>query len=191
MPGIDPKEFYTKKIALHGFTARGVAWDSARTQRRRFAVLAEQLGNLRDSTLVDAGCGFGDFYLYLDERGNLPRRYTGIDLIPEMAAEARNRTGCKILRRNILQDSLPRADWYVASGSMNLLSREETAIFIRRCFEHSRKGFVFNLLEGREREGTFNYWRPSEIQKLCADLGAKARIIEGYLEEDMTVVLRG
>ncbi len=189
MPRIDQKIFYQKNIESYGLTAQGVAWDSARTQRRRFAVLAAQLGDLSDSTLVDAGCGFGDFYLYLKERGTLPRRYIGIDLVPEMVEAARERTGCEIVQRDILRQSLPMADWYAASGSMNLLSRTETAIFIRRCYEHARKGFVFNLLQGREREGIFGYWQPREVRELLRPLDARVEIIAGYLEGDMTVVL--
>ena len=189
MPRIDQKDFYEKNIATYGMTAGGVAWDSARTQRRRFAAIASRLGDLRNDSLVDAGCGFGDFYLYLREKGNLPKNYIGLDLCEAMVEEGRRRTGCRILRRDILRQSLPVADWYVASGSMNLLTRTETAIFIRRCFEHSRKGFVFNLLEGREREGIFSYWRPAEVRKFCANLGTKIEIVEGYLEGDMTVAL--
>ncbi len=56
-------------------------------------------------------------------------------------------------QRDILRQSLPMADWYVASGSMNLLSCIETAIFIRRCYEHARKGFVFNLIGGQRAGG--------------------------------------
>ena len=74
---------------------------------------------------------------------------------------------------------------------MNLLNRNETAIFIRRCFEHSQKGFIFNLLEGREREGIFSYWQPREVRELVRYLGAKVEIVEGYLEGDMTIVLQG
>ena len=189
MARTDQETFYHAHIARYGIDARGVAWDSARTQRRRFAVLAAQLGDLRESTLVDAGCGFGDLYLYLKERGKLPKRYIGIDLVPQMVEAARQRTGCRILQRDILRQSLPVADWYVASGSMNLLGRTETAIFIRRCYEHTRKGFVFNLLEGREREGEFAYWQPKEVRKLLRPLGARVEIVTGYLEGDMTVVL--
>ena len=189
MARIEQDRFYRENIKKYELTPRGVAWDSARTQRRRFSVLAAQLGDLRESTLVDAGCGFGDFYLFLRERGNLPRCYIGIDLVPEMVEEARKRTGCRILQRDILSGSLPRADWYVASGSMNLLTRSETAIFIRRCYEHARKGFVFNLLEGREREGEFAYWQPKEVLELLRPLGSRVEIVEGYLEGDMTVRL--
>ena len=191
MARVNQKSFYQSNIETYGLTAQGVAWDSPRTQRRRFAVLASCLGDLRGESIVDAGCGFGDFYLYLKERGNPPQRYIGIDLLEEMVEEARRRTGCRILKRDILRQSLPRADWYVASGSMNLLGRTETAIFIRRCFEHASKGFVFNLLEGREREGAFSYWHPREVRELLCALGARVEIVEGYLEGDMTVVLKG
>jgi SAM-dependent methyltransferase len=190
MPRIDQIAFYDDKLKTYGATAEGVAWDSAYTQRRRFGAIASCLGNLRNESLVDAGCGVGDFYLYLGEKGNPPQHYIGIDLHPEMVAAAKERTGCEILRRDILRQSLPTADWYVASGSMNLLTRSETGIFIRRCFEKSRKGFVFNLLEGKERVGEFGYWKPRDVIELCRPLGARVRIIEEYLEGDFTLFLQ-
>jgi SAM-dependent methyltransferase len=189
MARVDQIAFYDGKLRAHGPSAEGVAWDSAHTQRRRFGAIASCLGDLSHATLVDAGCGVGDFYLYLRNRGNPPGRYIGIDLHPQMVEAARERTGCEILCRDILRQSLPAADWYVASGSMNLLTRTETGIFIRRCYEKSRKGFVFNLLEGRERGREFGYWRPREVIELCRAFGAEITIKEGYLEGDFTVML--
>jgi len=81
------------------------------------------------------------------------------------------------------------ADWYVASGSMNLLTRLETKLFIQRCFEKSRKGFVFNLLCGKEQEGEFSYWSVHDVLELCKPLGAKVKIKEGYMDGDFTVML--
>jgi len=189
MARTDLRKFYEEHYEAHGVSAQGVAWESAHTQRRRFAVIASFLGDLTGRSLVDAGCGFGDFYLYLRERGNLPASYVGLDLCPSMVNEARKRTGCRIERRDILRQRLPEADWYVASGSMNLLTRTETGIFIRRCFEKSARGFVFNLLEGPQREGELGYWRAHEILRLCRPLSSKIEIKEGYLEGDMTILL--
>lgn len=190
MARINQKEFYQNHYDRYGVSAEGVAWDSSRTQRRRFAALASALGDVGQDTLMDAGCGFGDFYLYLREKDTLPKSYTGIDLCAPMVVEAKRRTGCTILQRDVLRQALPVADWYVASGSMNLLSRLETRLFIQRCFEKSRKGFVFNLLEGREREGEFSYWHPHEIREMCRVFTEKIEIKEGYLEGDFTVRLR-
>lgn len=190
MARIDQKIFYQDNYDMYGVTAEGVAWDSARTQKRRFSAIVSCLGDIKNDTLVDAGCGFGDFYLYLKEKNRLPKTYTGMDLCEPMVTEAKVRTGCKIVQRDILRQTIPLADWYVASGSMNLLTRVETGIFIQRCFEKSRKGFVFNLLQGREqKEGAFSYWLPHEIKALCHPIAAKIEIKEGYMDGDFTVVL--
>jgi len=189
MARIDQENFYQNNYDQHGVTAEGVAWNSAQTQKRRFSALLSCLGNIRNDTLVDAGCGFGDFYLYLKEKNSLPKSYVGMDLCEPMVKEAQRRTGCKIMQRDILRQTIPLADWYVASGSMNLLTRLETRIFIQRCFEKSRKGFVFNLLHGKEREGTYNYWLPHEIIEQCRPISTRIEIKEGYMDGDFTVML--
>jgi SAM-dependent methyltransferase len=189
MARINQKEFYQTNYDKHGISAQGVAWDSVQTQKKRFSVIVSCIGELKQDSIVDAGCGFGDFYLYLKEKGNLPKSYVGLDLCAPMVAEAKVRTGCKIMQKDILHQSIPTADWYVASGSMNLLTQMETRIFIQRCFEKSRKGFVFNLLEGKEREGKFSYWKPYDIRKLCQSMGKKVEIKEGYMDGDMTIML--
>jgi len=189
MARIDQKKFYQDNYDTYGVSAQGVAWDSARTQQRRFSAILSCLGGIGDDTLVDAGCGFGDLYLYLRGKGAVPREYLGLDLCMPMVARAREITGCKILQRDILTQKLPLADWYVASGSMNLLTALETRIFIQRCFERSRKGFVFNLLEGRSRQDAYSYWSPHEIMRFCRTLSAKVTCKEGYLEGDFTVMM--
>ena len=189
MARVDQKAFYQNNYDTHGISAQGVAWDNAQTQKKRFSAIVSCLGDIRQDSLVDAGCGFGDFYLSLKEKGNLPKNYVGLDLCAPMVAEAKARTGCKILQKDILQQSIPIADWYVASGSMNLLTKIEARIFIQRCFEKSRKGFVFNVLEGREQEGNYSYWNAHDILTLCRTFTNNVKIKEGYMEGDLTVVL--
>lgn len=190
MARTNQKAFYQNNYETYGVSAEGVAWDSTQTQKRRFSAILSCLGELKNDTLVDAVCGFGDFYLYLKEKDNLPKTYIGLDLCVPMIEEAKVRTGCKIMQKDILHQSIPTADWYIASGSMNLLSQMETRIFIQRCFEKCRKGFVFNLLEGKEREGKYSYWKPHDIRKLCQGMCTHVEIKEGYMDGDFTVILR-
>jgi len=191
MAGTDQKRFYQNNYDTYGVSAQGVAWDSVQTQKKRFSVIASCLGDIHRDTLVDAGCGFGDFYLYLKEQGKLPKTYTGLDLCTPMVAEAKIRTGCNIMQKDILRQRIPVADWYVASGSMNLMTRTETYIFIQRCLEKSHKGFIFNLLYGRTDKEGYSYWQPHEIMAFCQSLGAKVEIKEHYMEGDFTVMLKG
>ena len=190
MARVNQKEFYQNNYDTYGISAEGVAWDSVQTQKKRFSAITSCIGDLKQDSVVDAGCGFGDFYLYLKEKGNLPKSYIGLDLCTPMVEEAKVRTGCKIMQKDILSQSIPMADWYVASGSMNLLTQMETRIFIQRCFEKSRKGFVFNLLEGKEREGKYSYWKPYDMLKMCQSICDNIEIKEGYMNGDFTVVLK-
>ncbi len=189
MARIDQKDFYQNNYNRYGVSAKGVAWDSLQTQKRRFSAIVSCLGDIKNDTFVDAGCGFGDFYVYLKEKNNLPKTYIGLDLCEPMVKEAKVRTGCKIVQCNILHQSIPPADWYIASGSMNLLTDLETRIFIQRCFEKSRKGFIFNLLDGKKCEGDFSYWHPHDILKFCSTFSKNVELKEGYMEGDFTVIL--
>ena len=189
MPRIDQFRFYANALKTHGPTARGVAWRDTRRQRLRFKALLDAVEDLTLSHIVDAGCGVGDLWRYMQETGRLPARYTGLDSHPEMVRLAREHTKESILRRDLLSDPLIEADWYLLSGTLNLLTRFETLLVLKRCADAAREGVVFNLLKGREREGTYNYWMPKEILKICRPLG-KVTLFEGYLEDDFTVCVR-
>ncbi|TVQ92017.1 MAG: class I SAM-dependent methyltransferase [Chromatiaceae bacterium] len=192
MPRVDTDSFYRHALTRYGVNAEGVHWHSAEHQRIRFQVLRDLLpARLDDLTLVDVGCGLGDLHRWLAARHDLPRRYIGIDAVPAMVELARARTGgCPILHRDVLQDPLPAADWYLASGALSLLTRAETRPFIERCLTAAHAGLVFNLLKGRDHSLTFNYMYPDEVMALVADLPVDAEVVEGYLSEDFSVALR-
>lgn len=143
--------------------------------------------NLQSFTIADAGCGFGDLFFYLQKETFPPEHYIGLEIVQPMIQSARERTGCPIISCNILHDPLPGADFYLCSGAMNILTRFETHLFIQRCFEASKLGFVFNLLKGEDDSLVYNYFLPREIKKLGRELGAKVKIKEGYLPRDFTV----
>jgi SAM-dependent methyltransferase len=188
MPRVDAHSFYADCLEQYGETAEGLHFQSVQTQQARFRVLRRCLPQeLSALTIADVGCGFGDFHLYLDQYASRPARYIGIDIHERMVETARRRTGEEILLRDALHDALPHADYYVCSGAMNTLTREETRLFIERCFAASRVGFIFNLLHGHDWSTTFNYRKPQEIADWAEDMGAAIEITDGYLHEDFTV----
>lgn len=191
MPRVDTDTFYRNALDRYGHNAQGAHWESLHTQQVRFTALRSLLpADLAGVTLVDVGCGLGDLFRYLESEGSLPARYIGIDVVTPMVEIARERTGQEIQLLDALQDPLPAADWYVCSGAMNTLTREETTVFITRCLAASRGGFLFNLLRGLDRSDTFNYWFPEDIRHLAQTLAADCEIELGYLPEDFTVALR-
>ena len=191
MPRINNKTFYENAIKRYGCTARGLNWNSKQSQQLRFEVIHALLeAYLPSSKIIDAGCGFGDLYLFLQQKGSLPRHYIGYDMLPEALFVAQKRTKQTFLHKDILNDDLDLADFYIASGSMNILNRFETFLFIRRCYEASKKGFIFNLLKGEEKEGHFNYFLPDEIEAYVNDFVYDVQICEAYMDGDFTVFLK-
>lgn len=188
MPRLDTFSFYLDSFNSHGETAKGVQWQSTQSQERRFEVLRACLPeDLSRLTIVDAGCGFGDFHRYLVRHGETPGRYIGLDLMEPMVLAARRRTGCEIRQCDVLHDRLPHAHYYVCSGAMNNLTRDETWAFIRRCYDSAETGFVFNLLKGTDGPGSYNYQQPRDLIELADALGAETRLTEGYLSGDFTL----
>jgi len=189
MPRIDSEKFYTSAIEKFGTTAKGVNWASRENQLLRFdAILRLLPDDLSKFTLVDAGCGFGDFYTYLKKKKRLPKQYIGIDSLLDMYSIASQNTAQEIMIADICKDSLPNADYYICSGALNVLTPFETHQFIQNCFNSSRVAFIFNALYGEKSSETYNYISDRNIQKLIKNLKVKRTLYErSYMEEDITI----
>jgi len=87
--------------------------------------------------------------------------------------------------QNILTDTLIPADYYTCSGALNILDKEEIKLFIKKCFEYSSKGFVFNYLKNE----TFYDISQNEIIEICEKLTQNIKLKENYLENDFTILM--
>ena len=189
MPRIESEKFYKAALHQYGTTAYGLHWASEAHQSIRFKkILALLEEDLQEATLADAGCGFGDFYLFLQRNSLHVKQYIGIDSLVEMCAIAKEKTACEILHADIIKDQLPLADYYICSGALNILTPFETELFIRNCFSSCKKGFIFNALHGDKKSDIYNYITMETIQSLAKRLHVKSiSFEEGYIEHDITV----
>ena len=189
MSRINSKQFYKNALKKHGITPKGVCWLDGARQQLRFDVIHSFLPhNLLSYSLVDAGCGFGDFYHFLEKSGNLPQKYIGIDAVDEMCHITQQQTQQSVLHADILKEELPVADYYVCSGAMNILTKFETIIFIRKCYKASRKGFIFNVLYGNNESDIYNYLNKKSLHNIAKELEVKElRLRDDYIENDITM----
>ena len=185
MPRVENETFYAASLEKHGLTCKALHWNSEESQHLRFRVLLSLVRDeLSTCKIVDVGCGFGDLYHYMTQK---PLEYIGIDLMDEMVQEAKKRTACEILKLDACMDELPLADYYFCSGAMNILQKFETYLFIQNCFKASKKGFLFNILEGDDESLVYNYFREKEIKALAREIGAKCVVKKGYMYKDISV----
>ena len=189
MPKIPHKHFYLSALKKYGKNdPRSLCWNSSKTQELRFAVIENALGKLTTKTLVDAGCGFGDFYLFLKRQNNIPKSYIGIETLKEFADIAKTNTKQTVLGRDVLKDPLPKADIYVASGTLNTLTRFESVLFLKRIFDAANEAVVFNFLCADKKSEVYNYISKKEIYAIIKQMGAKVFFEKtGYLKNDMTI----
>ncbi len=190
MPRINNDTFYKNALKKHGANAKGLNWHDDYSQIKRFEIIHELIhSDIEDKDImIDAGCGFGDFYTFVSDYHDI--HYIGYDIVEENVKIAKERTFQSIMIKDILNDPLDMADFYIASGSMNILNRFETYLFIERCFAQAKKGFVFNLPYGKDESRSFNYFLPQEIKHFAKKFNCEVITKSGYLPHDFTVYLR-
>lgn len=170
--------YYAEKLRAHGTTARGVDWNSADSQDRRFTELLRVVGGDRDASINDYGCGYGALAARL--RGDGHRGpYRGYDVAPEMVAAAEGPAG-------VLDDcrftsdagELTVADYTLASGIFNVRLaasmdawEQHVRDTIGRLADLSLRGFAFNMLTShadadRMRDDLY-YADPAEWLTYC------------------------
>jgi len=181
------KEFYSQAVSKYGISAQGVHWNSEFSQYKRFEILTDFIKeDISNSTIVDVGCGMGEYYNYLMDNELKPKEYFGIDCEPQMTTLAQKRyPKAQFELKNALTDTLPVADYYICSGAMNILDMNEFHLFILNCFEKSEKGFLFNFLI----KESYNQMSKDEVLLYCKDFSSNIQIQENYLDNDISIFL--
>lgn len=187
---------YTDLIAEYGSDVRALNWGGRESQHLRFSVLA-QVRRLNDTSLLDVGCGLGDFYEWL-KHAHLNVDYTGTDITPNMVEiaqqkfpEARFEWGNVFDKKECEIESY---DVVVASGIFTY--RQTASLFflkamIERMFSLCREAVAFNSLSGwasEKDEGEF-YADPIETLAVCRALTPWVVLRHDYHPRDFTVYM--
>ena len=84
---------YEEQISNHGFSPRGVFWQSDNNQKSRFETLIKAIKNSDQNgkiSISDFGCGYGALYQYIQNKpfmkGSL---YIGYDIVDSFINEAK------------------------------------------------------------------------------------------------------
>jgi SAM-dependent methyltransferase len=188
-------ERHRHELAAHGPSLGAVGW-SLQSQRKRFEVLAE-LGPMANARVLDVGCGFGDFLAFLQEAGQIPASYAGIDVVAEFIDEARRRypDACfnvadliDLPGENIYDYCVASGIFYLPSSRWNKYVRETTL----KMLAISEKGVAINFLSSfsRRPDGTSYYADPGAVLRLLGQHVCSRLVLRhDYLPNDFTIYL--
>ena len=184
---------FSRLLVEHGDSLRAVDWGSVSSQRLRFNVLYA-IGIDKSSTVLDVGCGRGDFFDYLNTRGGV-ERYEGVDITPGMVACALQRfpatsfAVCDLLHDPYSEKSY---DFVVASGIFYLKmddNKNYLSKMIESMFKICRHGLAFNCLSENAQEkdeGEF-YFNPCDVFSVCQQLTPFVTLRHDYKANDFTI----
>lgn len=189
------RKTYNQKLENHPMTsAQAVFWKNECTQFARFKVLAD-IADLNNSSILDVGCGVGDFFFYLNQRfENVV--YEGFDIVPRMIESAKEKYSNGNFKLADIEDYENSSfDFVVASGVFTYRIEnymEKYMHIIKKMFDISRKGVAFNMLRkgGHIDDELYIAYDPEEITNLCKKFSKKVEIVKDYLPQDFTVYLR-
>jgi len=180
--------FYYNAYKEHGISAKGVKWSSQKRQFLRFKILIDLIKKeLENSTVLDIGSGYGDLISYFQKSNIYPKSYTGIDCEEFIIELSKKRfPNSKFYKKNLLKDDLPKADYYVCSGALNILREDDFLDAIKKCYEESDKGFIFNTLT----EAYIHELTIFDVFLYCQNIANEVIIKDDYLENDYTIFMK-
>jgi SAM-dependent methyltransferase len=182
--------YYNENLRRYGYDPRSLGWLEG-TQPGRFDVLAG-IGDLEGCSVLDVGCGFGDFYGYLCRRG-IHVDYTGLDLNPGFVEIAKGRhPEADFIIADFEEAGIRRRfDWAFESGIFNLrVSGHEAYVrkVLEKMYDASRYGFAADFLSDRgPRSAEMYHPRADELLGFCRRLSGRVRLRRDYKPTEFCV----
>jgi len=152
----DYLEPYHDAMKRFGPSFETTLWRNRSFQVKRFEVFGDMV-DPAGRRLLDAGCGLGDLYDYLEHAGSAPSLYVGLDALSGMVEEAaRRHEGCEgvefrtvdfVADRDSMRDCGP--DIIFISGALNTVPEEIAREVLVEVFDACDQALVFNFLSDR------------------------------------------
>ncbi len=198
-------DYYDQHFTEFGIEPKGLGWKNKEAQIVRFEQLEKLFKVKSNFSVNDLGCGLGDLFSFLTDRGFTDFQYRGYDLLDTMVEKALDRfktegnaTFFKIDHANQLKP----ADYSIASGIFNLKYETPEYEWLNFILEtlhfmdkNSSKGFAFNMLtrysDKEYMQEILYYTDPLFIFDYCKrNYSRNVALLHDYEEYDFTILVR-
>lgn len=182
---------YLSLYAKYGDSHKSLGWLNGR-QSIRFNILT-QIGQFHNSSVLDVGCGFGDFYGY-SKYMNLKIKYLGVDINEEFLGIARKRyPDAKFEFRDIQKKQFSKKfDWIVGIGLTNHASTyPHLQSMLKEMFRICKKGVAIDFISSYVdyRDKNIFYTSPLKIFDFAKKLTKRVSLRHDYLPYEFCLYL--
>jgi SAM-dependent methyltransferase len=188
---------YAERITRLGPVVQALGWRNEAQQNLRFEVFADLIDFSSPLSVLDIGCGFGDFYKFLlNKKQDI--KYIGCDISPHVVeiAGSQNKGGSFEVRDISIEPySEGEFDYVCMSGIFNFRINDNIKYLnetIISAFKFSRQGIIFNLttdLVDYQSPELF-YYNPEEVFGLCRKLSRSIIMRHDYPLYEFTVLVK-
>lgn len=166
--------FFDKSLRLHGDRPEAVRWTPP-GQIIHYKCMLDMAPSIGGSTVLDFGCGKGDFYGFL-QQNNIPVSYTGVDLNPGLIDLAKQKyPGVPFSVFDITTEALTDTfDYIFLCGVFNLKVQgldELIRLTLKKLFSHCRIGLAYNGLSAHNQHKAheLHYVAPEDILRFAIE----------------------
>ena len=180
---------YNKRLKEYGDNPRTLGWDNHKSQIIRFQT-ATKYTEFDNRTILDIGCGLGDFYEYLDEHNEI-QSYKGIDINDKLLSMCiKKYPECGFENRNILLNNFndKRFDIVTLFGLLNFKIEnniEYTKQMINEAWKITNKNLIVdflssNLTKDYPKEDFVYYHNPKDVLDISFELTDDLILLHNY-----------
>lgn len=143
---MDLQQHYRNLFNQYGDSFKAAQWADETSQEKRFKILIE-IADIRNSSILDFGCGTGHLATYLKKLG-IPVEYTGVDIVKELidCAKEKHTDHSFYLSEELVTQQY---DYIFISGVFNnklLNNRDFYKKQLIKLLPYAKKGIAFNML---------------------------------------------
>jgi SAM-dependent methyltransferase len=184
---------YSTRYKKLGRNVKSLGWGTIEQQQYRFHQVLGYV-DCDNKTILDIGCGFGDFYLYMKSKNIKPKKYTGWDINQDLIDEANREkhNNSEFLVVNLLDQEIDvQADIVVMLGLLNYNLNNKNDNFeysksmIKKAFKKSKHKLVvdflsINLSKEYPKEDFIFYHNPCDMLKFALTLTNNVSLFHNY-----------
>lgn len=180
-------ERYMERFRKYGMDIRTLASGNRDRQLIRFKAFSE-IGGLNGASILDVGCGFGDFYQYLKDEG-IKVKYTGIDICPAFVEVCAERfPEAKFAVKDLQTDPVKeKYDYVVSSQTFNnrLAEGENMRLMkdvLQKSYDICTKGVAVDMVTSCVdfQEDHLFYYSPEEIFTFAKSITKRVTLRHDY-----------
>ena len=188
------KDFFNKLVEKHGYSIKSLDYRSETGQKTRFDVIT-QIGISNDDSLLDVGCGFGDYFNYLKQKGIKNIKYNGIDLSDEIVDVANEKNPLiNVVQGNVLDLPDDKKFDYVVSVGVNGVKTgdnwDNLTSVLDKMWKLCKKGIAYNAVSNfaSEQDEQIYFVSPIRvIEHVMNNLTYKVVFRHDYMPHDFTI----